>query len=59
MKRRKKRPKNVSQEAQDRQKKMQQIQDVLSSTPLDLEVLRKLAIGDGGLIKGRYESCCN
>lgn len=51
MKRRKKRPKNVSQEAQDRQKKMQQIQDVLSSTPLDLEVLRKLAIGDGGLIK--------
>lgn len=51
MKRRKKRPKNVSQEAQDRQKKMQQIQDLLSSSPLDLEVLRKLAIGDGGLIK--------
>lgn len=56
MKRRKKRSKNVSQEAQNRQKKMQQIQDVLSSTPLDLEVLRKLAIGDGGLVKGKQRT---
>ncbi|KAG7178229.1 TBC1 domain family member 20-like [Homarus americanus] len=51
VKRRKKRPKPKNQVTMDRQKKMQQIQDVLSSTPLDLEALRELAIGDGGLVK--------
>ncbi|XP_045600926.1 TBC1 domain family member 20 [Procambarus clarkii] len=51
VKRRKKRPKEKSQAALDRLRKQQQIQDVLSSTPLDLEALRDLAIGDGGLVK--------
>ncbi|XP_071520997.1 TBC1 domain family member 20 [Panulirus ornatus] len=50
-KRRKKRSESKDLVSQDKQKKMQQIHDVLSSTPLDLEALRKLAIEDGGLVK--------
>lgn len=51
VRRRKKRPKTVDQASIDRQKKMQEIQDVLSSSPIDIEKLRELAVGDGGLVK--------
>lgn len=51
LKRRKKRPRQISQASIDRHKKMQQIHDVLSSSPLDIDKLRELAVGDGGLVK--------
>ncbi|KAK7085972.1 hypothetical protein SK128_026341 [Halocaridina rubra] len=51
VKRRKKRPRSSSPASMERHKKMQEIQSVLSSSPLDIEKLRELAVGDGGLVK--------
>lgn len=53
VKRRKKRPKDTSAVAAIRLKKIEQIQEVLSSNPLDLDALRELAISEGGLVKGK------
>lgn len=49
--RKKKRTKPKSQAVLDREKKVLNVEDVLSSTPLDLEALRELAIGEGGLVR--------
>lgn len=54
IRRRKKKPKDTSAAAVLRQKKIEQIQEVLSSNPLDLDALRELAISEGGLVKGRF-----
>nr|XP_053640944.1 uncharacterized protein LOC128694713 [Cherax quadricarinatus]XP_053640950.1 uncharacterized protein LOC128694713 [Cherax quadricarinatus] len=51
--RKKKRTKPKSQAVLDREKKVLNVEDVLSSTPLDLEALRELAIGEGGLVRGK------